>query len=98
MTEKLKLEIKHVEEEENSDGIAVYKMTLQTQKGSYERGIMVSHWDNERDRRSIKKKWIKDIGRIEAEQAIKESKTKEERKAETKAKIKSIEGTAIEDE
>jgi len=98
MTEELKLEIIKVEEEETQDGIPIYKMTLQTDMGIYERAVTVEVWENERDQRSVTKHWLKSIGKIEVAKRIHQSKTKEERKAETKAKIKNIEGTAIEDE
>lgn len=98
MAEKLKLRIKHVEEEETPDGLQIYNMTLQTDEGAYERAVTVEAWENERDQRSIKKHWIKSIGKIEAAKKIRESKTKEEQKEESKAKRKGIEGTEITDE
>ena len=99
MPEKLKLKIIKVEDEETQDGILTYKMTLKSKKGTYLRGVRASHWDNnEQAQRSIKKTWLKEIAEMEAEKAIKESKTKEELKAELAAKKKSIKDTVIEDE
>ena len=98
MTEELKLKIKKVEEEKTPDGTQMYNMTLQTDMGTYERAVTVEVWENERDQRSVKKHWLKTIGAIEAAKKIRQSKTKEERKAEMKAKIKDIEGSVIEDE
>ena len=98
MTEKLKLKIIKVEDEETPDGVFIYKMTLKSKIGSYLRGVRVSDWEDERARRSIKKTWLRDIGKIEAEKAIKETKTKEELKAEMKAKMKGIKGTEIEED
>ena len=73
MSEKLKLKIIKVEDEENPDGAITYLMTLQSKRGSYERGVSKSDWEDERAHRSIKKTWLHDIGKIEAEKAIKET-------------------------
>ena len=98
MSEKLKLKIARVEEELTPDGTITYIMTLQSKRGSYERGVSKSEWEDERAQRSIKKTWLRDIGKIEAGKAIEETKTKEEVKAELKAKIKGIKGTEIEED
>ena len=98
MAEKLKLKIIKVEDEENLDESITYIITLQSKRGSYVRGIQASDWEDERAQRSIKKTWLRDIGRIEAEKAIKETKTKEEIKAELKANMKGIKGTVLEED
>ena len=98
MTEKLTLKIKKVEDELTQDGVLFYKMTLESKIGSYERGIKASDWEDERAQRSIKKTWLHEIGKIEAEKVIKESKTDEEIKAELKAKMKGIKGTVLEED
>ena len=98
MVEKLKLKIIKVEDEESQDGIIIYKMTLKSKIGSYIRGVRKSDWENERAQRNIKKTWLHEIGKIEAEKTIKESKTKEEIKAELKAKMKGIKGTEMEED
>ena len=98
MAEEMKLKIIKVEEEENSDGLIFYKMTLESKTGTYERGITQRDWESEQDRRSVEKHWLKSIGVIEAAKERNKSKTKEERKAEIKAKIKDIEGIELTDE
>lgn len=98
MTEKLKLIVTRVEDEENLDGVLTYIMTLKSETGTYIRGVLASDWDDERAQRSIKKTWLRDIGKIEAVKPINESKTKEELKAELKAKMKDIKGTVLEED
>ena len=98
MTEKLKLKIIKVEDEPTPDGTLTYKITLKSKSGTYIRGISDANWEDERAQRSIKKTWLRDIAKIEAAKKISDSKTKEERKAETKAKLKDIEDTVIEED
>ena len=98
MVEKIKLRIIKVEEEETLDKVSLLRITLQSKMGSYERGVALADWEDERKQRSIKKHWLKSIGAIEEAEKTRQSKPEEERKAEMKAKIKDIEGTVIEDE
>ena len=98
MAEKLKLKIIKVEDEETPDGVLIYKMTLQSNIGTYERGIKASDWEDKRAQRSIKKTWLHEIGKIEAEKGGKEGKTEEEIESETKAKMKDIKGTVLEED
>ena len=98
MSENLKLKIIKVEDEENPDGIPLYKMTLQSDMGTYIRGVAVSDWEDPRKRRSIEKHWLKSIGAIEEVKKVRNSKTEKVLKAEMKAEIKAIEGTEIDDE
>ena len=98
MAEKLKLKIIKVEDEETPDGIQMYKMTLQTGLGTYERGVTVSAWEDERDRRSVEKHWLKSIGDIEAAKKVRATKTEKVIKAELEAKMKGIKGTVLEED
>ena len=98
MSEKFKLKIINVEDEVTPDGTITYIMTLQSEIGSYERGVSKFEWEDERAQRSIKKTWLRDIGKIEAAKKISDSKTKEEVKAELKADMKGIKGTVIEED
>ena len=98
MDEKLKLKIIKAEDEETPDGIYQWRFTLQSNMGTYEKGVAALDWENPRDRRSIEKHWLKSIGAIEAAKKERDSKTEKVQKAEIKAKIKDIEGTDITDE
>ena len=98
MTKKIKLKIIKVEDELTRDDVLIYKMTLESELGSYERGVRASDWDDERAQRSIKKTWLHEIGEIEAGKAIEESKTEGEIEVERKAKMKDIKGTVLEED
>ncbi len=98
MSENLKLKIIKVEDDETPDGIPLYTMVLQSNMGTYTRGVATSEWEDPRNRRSIEKHWLKSIGAIETAKKVRNSKTEKVLKEERKVKIKGIEGTELTDE
>jgi hypothetical protein len=66
----LKVKIAKVEPEKNLDGVVNLRMTLETEKGEYERAVTLESWENPQGKRSIVKHWIDSIGKIEAEKEL----------------------------
>jgi hypothetical protein len=86
----LKLTIARVEPEKNLDGVVSYRMTLETEKGEYERSVAKKEWEDPQAKRSIVKHWVNDIGGIEADTELSDE--------ELTAKAKQITGEEISDE
>jgi hypothetical protein len=86
----LKLKIARVEPEKNLDGVVSYRMTLETEKGEYERSVIKKEWEDPQGKRSIVKHWVNDIGGIEADKKLSEE--------ELSVKAKQITGEILKDE
>jgi hypothetical protein len=85
-----KLTIARVDPEKNLDGVVSYRMTLETEKGEYERSVAKKEWEDPRAKKSIVKHWVNDIGGIEANKELSDE--------ELTAKAKQITGEVLKDE
>jgi hypothetical protein len=65
-------------------------MTLETEKGEYERSVAKSEWEDPRAKRSIVKHWMNDIGGIEADEELSDE--------ELSVKAKQITGEVLQDD
>jgi len=79
--------IKRVRPEKNPDGVALLRLTLQTDKAEYVKGVKLKDWETPQTKREFEERWLKELKELEEQEEISEEALD--------AKAKAIEGEEI---